>query len=242
MLLVKAQQISVRLGHQEVLTQVDLSIKPQEIVTVVGPNGAGKSTLLKVILGLIRPHTGSVSRKAQIRMGYMPQHPRIDPFIPLTVMRFLALARVFDAAWKAQMIAELNISHLLARPLQNISGGEMQRVILARALFSKPELLVLDEPVQGVDLSGQTELYRLIARIRDQYGCGILMVSHDLHLVMAETDCVVCLNQHVCCAGTPAKVRQSPEFLKLFGLETSASFAVYAHHHDHSHFGKEKCP
>lgn len=242
MLLVKAHQISVKLGHKEVLTQVDLRVCSQEIVTVVGPNGAGKSTLLKVVLGLIRPQLGSVETKVQIRMGYMPQHPRIDPFIPLTVQRFLALAPASDLSWKTHITEELNIRHLLVQPMQSISGGEMQRVILARALFSKPDLLVLDEPVQGVDLSGQIELYRLIAKIRNEYHCGIVMVSHDLHLVMAETDCVVCLNQHVCCAGTPAAVSQSPEFLKLFGLESSSGFAVYAHHHDHNHFGEGKCP
>lgn len=242
MLLVKAHQISVRREHKEILSHVDLKVHVKEIVTVVGPNGAGKSTLLKVVLGLIRPQSGTVETKVPIRMGYMPQHARIDPFIPLTVQRFLALAPALDVSWKAHITAELNIRHLLVRPLQSLSGGEMQRVILARALFSKPDLLVLDEPVQGVDLSGQTELYRLIAKIRNQYQCGILMVSHDLHLVMAETDCVVCLNQHVCCAGTPATVSQSPEFLKLFGLESAGGFAVYAHHHDHSHFGEEKCP
>jgi zinc transport system ATP-binding protein len=241
-LLVEAHNIQVHLGAKQVLFDVHFGLKPQEIMTIIGPNGAGKSTLLKVVLGLIKPSAGSLRLKPHLRMGYMPQNTRVDLFIPLPVSRFLGLAGSFERAWLQQVVSELGIESFLQRPLQTLSGGEFQRVLLARALLPKPDLLVLDEPVQGVDLSGQAELYRLIAHLRKIYQCAILMVSHDLHLVMAETDSVICLNQHVCCEGSPAAVSQNPAFLKLFGIQDPAPFAVYAHHHDHAHFGRDKCP
>ncbi|MBP6104230.1 MAG: ATP-binding cassette domain-containing protein [Gammaproteobacteria bacterium] len=241
-LLVEAHDIQVHLGQKQVLSDVHLHIKPREIVTLVGPNGAGKSTLLKVVLGLIQPRAGLLRLKPGLRMGYMPQNTSVSLFIPLPVYRFLALAGSFDQAWVKQVALELGIIPLLNTPLQALSGGEFQRVLLARALLPKPDLLVLDEPVQGVDLSGQAELYGLIATLRKRYHCAILMVSHDLHLVMAETDSVICLNQHVCCEGSPAVISQNPVFLKLFGIQDAQTFAIYTHHHDHAHFGREKCP
>ncbi len=242
MFLVQASDIQVYLGQKQVLSDVHLRIHPQEIVTLVGPNGAGKSTLLKVVLGVIQPHAGFLNLKPGLRMGYMPQNTRFDLLMPLPVYRFLALAGSFEKTWVEQVVDECGIQALLKTPLQALSGGELQRVLLARALLPKPELLVLDEPVQGVDLSGQSELYGLIARLRQIYHCAILMVSHDLHLVMAETDSVICINQHVCCEGSPAVVRQNPAFLKLFGLKEASTFAVYTHHHDHPHFGRDTCP
>ncbi len=242
MSLVTASQIRVELGQKLILTDVDLCVGEKEIVTLVGPNGAGKSTLLKVILGLIKPQSGKIELKPNIRMGYMPQSILIEPFMPLTVQRFLELTHEAETTHLERVVKELSIQALLRAPLQSISGGELQRVLLARALLRKPDLLVLDEPVQGVDLSGQEELYRLIEQVRNTYHCGVLMVSHDLHLVMAGTDSVICLNQHVCCAGSPAVVSQSPEFLKLFGIHEPARFAVYAHHHDHKHVDGDTCP
>jgi zinc transport system ATP-binding protein len=233
--LVSAKEISVRLGQKIILTDVHLTVCRGEIVTLIGPNGAGKSTLVKVILGLIKPTTGVVQFKEKLWIGYMPQKLFVEPYMPLSVLRFLQLAGDIEKAQLQSIIDELMISDLLNSPIQSISGGELQRVLLARALLRKPDLLVLDEPVQGVDITGQEELYQIIMHIRDTLHCGILMVSHDLHLVMAGTDSVVCLNQHVCCSGSPATVSQHPEFLNLFGVRESGKLAVYAHRHNHRH-------
>jgi len=240
---VTAQEILVQFGRKIVLTDVYLTVRRGEIVTLIGPNGAGKSTLVKVVLGLIQPTAGSIHLKPGIRMGYMPQRLVVEPFMPLTVHRFLELVGSVEKQHWQKVIDELLIEHLLPSPIQSISGGELQRVLLARALLPKPDLLVLDEPVQGVDVTGQEELYQLIMHIRDTQNCGILMVSHDLHLVMAGTDSVVCLNQHVCCSGHPAAVSQHPEFLNLFGVRESGKLAIYAHHHNHKHdLGGDLCP
>lgn len=240
-MLVTAKQIQVDIDHKRILTDVDLVVGENQIVTLVGPNGAGKSTLLKVILGLQQPTQGQITLKKNLRLGYMPQGLLLEPFMPLTVKRFLELARGVERSYRYEMAERLRIVHLLKTQIRSLSGGELQRVLLTRALLRKPELLILDEPVQGVDLSGQEELYRLIAEARDECGCSILMVSHDLHLVMGETDSVVCLNGHVCCAGHPAVVSKNPEFLKLFGIEQPERFAVYAHHHDHKHLDGDLC-
>jgi zinc transport system ATP-binding protein len=232
--LLTAQQISVQYGDQVILQAVDLSIKAGEIVTLIGPNGAGKTTLVKAVLGLIKPNSGSIQRKSDLCIGYMPQRLHIDPSLPINVERFLRLAHPNKAAIK-NALTEVGAGHLEKSPLQNISGGELQRVLLARALLRDPQLLVLDEPVQGVDIAGQSELYQLIETLRDRHQCGVLMVSHDLHLVMAQTDTVICLNQHVCCHGHPEHVSTDPAYLELFGEKYSQSLAVYHHHHDHEH-------
>ena len=234
--LLHASGISVSLQGRQILDQVGLTVKRGEIVTLIGPNGAGKTTLVRVILGLLKPHSGKVERPAALRIGYMPQRLHLSENLPLTVQRFLALAcrRNYDAELK-KVVAQLSIGHLLSSPLQKLSGGEHQRVLLARALLRKPDLLVLDEPVQGVDVTGQAALYSLITKIRDELGCGVLMISHDLHLVMATTDQVLCLNNHVCCSGHPESVSQHPAYLELFGAPASAKLAVYTHHHDHTH-------
>jgi zinc transport system ATP-binding protein len=235
--LVVVSGLSVRMGGGTVLDRIDLSLPPGEVVTVVGPNGAGKTTLLRAVLGLVKPDAGSVRRRVGLRVGYVPQKLPLDPTLPLTVERFLALAvagRV-ERATLAGVLDEVRAGRVLGRQLREISGGELQRVMLARALLRRPELLVLDEPVGNVDVAGQAELYERIARLRDETGCGVLMVSHDLHLVMAATDRVVCLNRHVCCAGSPHAVRSDPAYAELFGARVAASLAVYTHHHDHAH-------
>jgi zinc transport system ATP-binding protein len=230
-LLAEVRNINIQFQQHIALQQVSLAIHRGEIITLIGPNGAGKSTLIRVILGLVTPQSGSVFRQANIRIGYMPQRLNIDAVLPLTVARFLMLGTVNKSSLIEQILREVNITQVLTRPMQKLSGGEMQRVLLARALLREPDLLVLDEPIQGVDVNGQYELYELIARIRQQRGCGILMVSHELHLVMAATDYVVCLNQQVCCCGHPQIVKKHPEYLKLFGARAGQDLAIYTHHH-----------
>ncbi|HLB06211.1 MAG TPA: zinc ABC transporter ATP-binding protein ZnuC [Alphaproteobacteria bacterium] len=233
--LLEARGIGKQFQGRAVLDGVDLSVRAGEIVTLVGLNGAGKTTLLRIALGLMKPDAGSVRLAPGCRVGYMPQRLPIDPALPLTVARFLTLGRSAPRSALEAALREVHVAHLLGAPFQRISGGEAQRVMLARTLLRAPDLLVLDEPVQGVDIAGRSSLYQMIRRIRDVRGCGVLMVSHDLHLVMAATDRVVCLNHHVCCSGSPEDVSRHPEYLALFGREIAAEIAVYAHAHDHRH-------
>lgn len=230
--LLRMDRVSVQLGGRPVLAQVSLELRRGEIVTVIGPNGAGKSTLIRAALGLI-PAAGHIERAPGLRLGYMPQRLHVDASLPLTVLRFLQLGGARGADVQAAL-AEVGIVDLEGHPLQKISGGELQRVLLARALLRNPDLLVLDEPVQGVDIAGQTALYELIAAVRNSRRCGVLMVSHDLHWVMARTDHVICLNHHVCCEGHPAAVGSDPAYRALFG-EQAAGIALYQHHHNHHH-------
>ncbi|MCK5716739.1 MAG: zinc ABC transporter ATP-binding protein ZnuC [Thiomargarita sp.] len=229
--LVEVQNVTIQFQQHIALKNVSLTIERGKIITLIGPNGAGKSTLVRVVLGLITVQTGHVSRQSGIRIGYMPQRFNINPILPLTVARFLTLGNTQTTAVLQNMLEEVGAVHVLNRPIHNISGGEMQRVLLARALLRNPDLLVLDEPIQGVDITGQYELYELIAHIRKERGCGILMVSHDLHLVMSATDDVICLNQGICCSGHPETVTQHPAYIKLFGARAAQDLAIYTHHH-----------
>ena len=233
--LVDAHGVCVSFGRRSVLDCVDLAIHAGEIVTLVGLNGAGKSTLVRVVLGLLKPNLGRVVRASGLRIGYSPQHVHRDPILPMTVQRFLTLGGRTPRSTLDATLEEVGASPILDYPLSEVSGGEMQRVLLARALLRKPGLLVLDEPLAGVDITSQSELYDLISNIRTRHGCGVLLVSHDLHLVMSATDTVVCLNRHVCCSGKPHVVLRDPEFMSLFGPHLSASFALYQHMHDHRH-------
>ena len=236
--LVSLAEVRVAFGRRAALSDVSLALAPGEILTIIGPNGAGKTTLLRVVLGLQRVDAGRVYRRSALSIGYVPQRFAIDETMPLTVRRFLGLVR--GAKREAgEALAEVGAGHTLSLPLQTLSGGELQRVLLARALLREPALLVLDEPAQGVDITGQAELFALIRRLRDRTGCGVLLVSHDLHLVMAATDRVICLNHHVCCSGHPEAVSRDPAYRALFGAATDA-FALYAHHHDHRHDAAEE--
>ena len=202
---------------------------------MIGPNGAGKTTLVRVLLGLERPEHGSIHRRPDLVVGYAPQRFDIDRALPVTVDRFLRLGnKVGDGAVRA-ILAEVGAGHVAGQQMTSLSGGELQRVVLARALLRSPALLVLDEPVRGVDYAGEAELYTLIGKLRDERGLGVLLVSHDLHVVMAASDRVVCLNRHVCCSGVPETVAQHPEYVRLFGADAARAFAVYHHRHDHQH-------
>jgi zinc transport system ATP-binding protein len=233
--LVEVEGVGLTLGTVGVLENVSLAVRPGELVTLIGPNGAGKTTLVRVVLGLQRPQTGRVVARPGLRIGYVPQHLAVDPVLPLTARRFLTLGGKATPERQRAVLEEVGVARLAAAPLRTLSGGELRRVVLARALLREPDLLVLDEPVQGVDITGQVELYELISGLRGRRGCGVLMVSHDLHLVMAATDRVVCLNHHVCCAGRPETVRRDPEYIALFGARAADALALYAHDHDHVH-------
>jgi zinc transport system ATP-binding protein len=230
--LLSLRGVSVSLGAARVLDGVDLVVGAGEIVTLIGPNGAGKTTLLRVALGLLAPASGEVRLQPGLRIGYMPQRLAVDPALPLTVRRFLAMAAPDAGGRVGTVLARVGATRTLGTPIQSVSGGELQRVLLARALLRDPELLVLDEPSQGVDLAGQEELFALITGIRDERGCAVLMVSHDLHLVMGSTDRVVCLNRTVCCTGGPLAVSGDPAYQRLFPSRLPG-FALYAHRHEH---------
>jgi len=239
--LLQMSNVDLIIGQKLLLQQINLSISKGEILTVIGPNGAGKTTLLRVALGLLKPSTGAVQKASGLNIGYMPQRLHIDPTFPLTVKRLLSLACQGDPTPIIPLLEEVGAAHVYDSSMQTLSGGELQRVLLARALMREPDLLVLDEPVQGVDVHGQVELYQLISRIRDQRGCAVLMVSHDLHLVMAATDQVLCLNQHICCSGTPESVSNHPAFAELFGPGAVQHMAVYVHDQNHHHHHCETC-
>jgi len=217
------------------LQDIDIDIRPGEIVTVIGPNGAGKTTLVRVLLGIVKPDTGALRVKPETRIGYVPQRFDIDRALPMTVERFLTLGQDVGRETLAATLVEVGASRVSGRQLAELSGGEFQRVVLARALLREPNLLILDEPVRGVDFAGEAELYTLIAKLRDQRRLGVLLVSHDLHVVMANSDRVVCINRHVCCSGVPETVAQHPEYARLFGADAARAFALYHHHHDHTH-------
>lgn len=222
-------------GRRTLLDKVNLGVRRGEIVTVIGPNGAGKSTLVKAMLGLKRLSSGRVEMAPGISVGYVPQQFFHSDAVPMTVQRLLSLTLKPTIKEIDEALGETGIAHLREARVDSLSGGELQRALLARALLRKPDLLVLDEPVQAVDFLGEVKIYELISHIRKRTGCGILMVSHDLHVVMAESDRVICLNGHVCCEGVPEQVKHDPEFTRLFGPAAARIIAAYTHHHDHDH-------
>jgi zinc transport system ATP-binding protein len=232
--LIEAGALTVRIGGHELLCAVDLAVGRGEIVSLIGPNGAGKTTLLRALLGVLKPSAGTLWRAPGLVVGYVPQRFQLDPVLPLTVERFMTIGVAPSSGALSATLAEVGAAHLRRALMHELSGGEFQRALLARALLRRPDLLMLDEPGQGLDFSGQIELYGLIEAIRDRRGCGVLLVSHDLHIVMAATDRVVCLNRHVCCSGRPEAVSRHPEYMALFGPR-AGGLAVYAHAHDHAH-------
>jgi len=233
--LISADRISFSIRRKIVLEDVSIAIHPSEIVTVIGPNGAGKTTLARVLLGLETPSAGLIIRRKGLRIGYVPQRFAVESIIPLSVMRFMMMhaAQSRDAA--VESLAETGAENLRNAQIATLSGGEFQRVLLARALARRPELLVLDEPAQAVDFAGAAQLYELIDTIRKRHACGVLMISHDLHIVLGASDKVICLNRHVCCAGVPSAVAGHPEYVRLFGPEAAQSLGLYLHRHDHTH-------
>lgn len=214
---------------------VSLSLAAGEIVTLIGPNGSGKSTTVKMALGLHSPSEGAVTRQEGLIVSYVPQKISIDWTLPLSAERFMQLTAPLKQGAIREAMEETGVYHLRQAEVRHLSGGEFQRLMLARAIARKPQLLVLDEPVQGVDFAGEIALYDLIKSARDKLNCGVLLISHDLHMVMAATDRVLCLNGHVCCSGTPTNVASSDAYRSLFGARAEGSLAFYAHQHDHTH-------
>lgn len=237
MSLISAQHISVTFGAANVLTDVSLAVHQGEIVTLIGPNGSGKSTLLRAMLGIVPLASGQVHRAPDLCLGYVPQKLAIDRAMPMTVRRFLSLPqRVSDKQARAAL-ARVGLGAMDGAQMAQLSGGQMQRAMLARALLTDPQILVLDEPTQGLDQQGEAAFYRLIEELRLEIGAAVLMVSHDLHVVMAASDRVICLNGHICCQGAPHVVSSAPEYRALFGLGTHGALALYQHAHDHVHDG-----
>ncbi|WP_375230617.1 ATP-binding cassette domain-containing protein [Roseobacter sp. S98] len=233
--LLETRDLSLAYGGQTVLRDVNLSIAPGEIVTIVGPNGSGKSSLIRACIGALAPAVGTVTRARKLKIGYVPQSLAIDATLPLTVTRFLGLPRRISPARAEEVLAEAGVPGLGNRQMRDLSGGQFQRVLLARALLDAPDLLVLDEPTQGLDQPGSAAFYQQIATVRQETGCAVLMVSHDLHVVMAASDRVLCVNGHICCEGTPEIVASAPEYRALFGTGTRGALALYRHEHSHSH-------
>ena len=232
--LVELNRLTVNFDDRPVVDRVDLRVQRGDIITIIGPNGAGKTTLIKAILGIQPVSGGALTIAPGLTIGYVPQHLTLETTLPLSVKRFMLLSgRSHQECVEA--LTKTGVEHLLDASVHRLSGGEKQRLLLARALARRPDLLVLDEPAQGVDINGQASLYELIRSLRDELNCGVIMISHDLHLVMAATDKVICLNQHVCCSGYPADISHDPAFIETFGRPVAESLAVYHHHHNHSH-------
>ena len=233
--LVSLENAGVRRSDSWLVRGVSMQVKAGEIVTFIGPNGSGKTTTAKLALGILKPDEGRVRQKPELRVGYVPQKLAVNWTLPLSVNRFLRLTNTASQQQAEAALAATETLHLAEAQISTLSGGEFQRVLLARAIIRSPELLVLDEPVQGVDFKGEIALYKLIEDIRTRLNCGIMLISHDLHLVMSSTDHVICLNGHVCCSGTPASVASSQEFKSLFGDHAASGLAFYQHKHDHEH-------
>ena len=233
--LLSTQQLELKFGNSIVLHNIDFSISSGEIVTIVGPNGSGKSSLLKVLIGSLPPSSGAVKRVSGLRIGYVPQRLDLERILPITVRRFFDLPHKVSALQVQQVCQRIDVSHLLKQAMTELSGGQLQRVLLARAVLNEPDILVLDEATQGLDQQGSANFYQQIESLRNDLGCAVLMVSHELHVVMSASDRVICLNGHVCCEGAPDIVSSKPEYRALFGTGTQGTLALYRHVHDHSH-------
>jgi len=233
--LITAQNISLNHQGKKILDDVSFSLNPGEFITLIGPNGAGKSSLIKVLLGLIKQDSGKIKRSKSIRLGYTPQLFTPNPFIPISVVDFLTLNQKVEKSFIGATAETTGVTSLLNLQLKDLSGGELQKVLLTRALMNKPNVLILDEPAQNLDVDGQMQLYKLIQEIHQTQNCAVLMVSHDLHRVMKESTQVLCLYHHICCKGHPEAILKDEQFNDLFADQMTELMATYEHHHNHNH-------
>lgn len=233
--LIQFNDVSLVAGGQTLIERISFAITPSDIITLLGPNGAGKTSLVRLIVGLAQPSSGTILRHKNLTIGYVPQQITLKKSLPMSVDRFMAAGRKSTVSQRFEALQLAQADHLVSKSVQTLSGGERQKLLLARALLGTPKLLVLDEPMQGIDLQGQEELYALLYSIRKTHQISIFLVSHDLHIVMSESNHIMCLNKHLCCSGSSAEIKNNPEFLKMFGLESAAYLAVYQHRHDHHH-------
>ena len=233
--LISATNVSVFKQQKSILKNIDIQINKNDFITIIGPNGAGKTMLLKCLMGFYKPNFGEIQKKEKLKIGYMPQSINVINTMPMTVKNFITVRKKYDDISFKQVVSEVDIKQLVHKQLSVLSGGEMQRVLLARSLLNNPDLLVLDEPAQNLDISGQLSFYKLIQEIYSKRDISILMVSHDLHLVMVSTKKVLCLSNHICCSGKPQQVAQDPEFISMFGKDMANMMAVYQHTNNPSH-------
>ena len=235
MSLINIEGLTVNYGKVTALKNVSLDVNAGEIVTIVGPNGSGKTSLLKAIIGAVTPLEGNVRIKQDLKIGYVPQRLNLDPTLPISVGKFMRLTNKINKKLCVIALQQAGVPELTEKQMSELSGGQLQRVLLARALLGTPEILVLDEATQGLDQPGSADFYRQIEKVRKETGCAVLMISHDLHVVMSTSDRVICLNGHICCSGAPETVVATPEYQELFGTETNGALALYRHSHDHKH-------
>jgi len=233
--LISAKNVSVLKHQKSILENIDIQINKNDFITIIGPNGAGKTMLLKCLMGFYKPTSGIIERKEKLKIGYMPQSISVINTMPMTVKDFITVRKEYDDISLNKVITEVNISEIVNKQLSVLSGGEMQRVLLARSLLNNPDLLILDEPAQNLDISGQLNFYKLIQEIYSKRNVSILMVSHDFHLVMVSTKKVLCLYKHICCSGAPQQIAKDPEFLSMFGKDMANMMSIYQHSHDHNH-------
>jgi len=233
--LISTQNICLHYGRDVVLHDIDFDVSEREIVTLLGPNGSGKSSFIRILIGALKPTAGHIDRRAGLRIGYVPQRLSIDKNLPMSVARYLRLGTSCDASVMQKWIEQVGVENLLTSQISQLSGGQLQRVLLTQALLCDPHVLILDEATQGLDQQGEAAFYRLIEQVRNEQACAVVLVSHDLHVVMSASDRVVCLNGHVCCEGAPTIVSAAPEYRALFGVGTEGALALYRHDHDHSH-------
>ena len=233
--LINVNNISLSHEGKNILDNVSFKLHPGEFITLIGPNGAGKSSLIKVLLGIIRQDSGEVIRNDHIKLGYTPQFFSANPYIPISVIDFLNLNQQLDNKFTEETYKLTGIEDLINLPLKNLSGGELQKVLLTRALLNKPNDLILEEPAQNLDVDAQIQLYKLIQDIHQKQNCAVLMVSHDLHRVMKESTQVLCLYHHICCEGLPESILKDDQFNDLFADQIHDLMATYEHHHNHQH-------
>jgi len=233
--LISAKNVSVLKNQKSILENIDIQINKKDFITIIGPNGAGKTMLLKCLMGFYKPTSGMIERKEKLKIGYMPQSINVINTMPMTVKGFITVKKKYDDLSLHKVITEVNLGEIVNKQLSVLSGGEMQRVLLARSLLNNPDLLILDEPAQNLDISGQLNFYKLIQEIYSKRDISILMISHDLHLVMVSTKKVLCLYKHICCSGAPQQIAKDPEFLSMFGKDMANMMSIYQHSHDHDH-------